>query len=138
MRFLLDENTPQDFAVALRREGHDVVWIPETALRGSSDAAIRVLGLEDQRTLITADLEFPLQGPYPPGMILVRKIGRISTLALPSLCWRSFGRNVRTSKGSCQLLRQAMSASAVSKSISRLLTRCARNWVPFVVLSAST
>jgi predicted nuclease of predicted toxin-antitoxin system len=98
MRFLLDENTPHDFALALRNEGHDVVWIPETRLRGLDDPAIWALGREEQRVLVTADLDFPTLGTYEPGMIVVRKIDRLSTSAQADLVLavvRAEGDNLR-------------------------------------------
>ena len=60
MRFLLDENAPKDAAVALRNEGHDVVWIPETSLRAATDEAIWLLAAQEERVLVTSDLDFPL------------------------------------------------------------------------------
>ena len=79
MRFLLDENLPFDIAVALRSEGHDVVWIPESSSRGANDEVIWRLAAEEQRVFTTEDLDFPLPPPNPPGMILLRGTDRLST-----------------------------------------------------------
>ncbi len=85
MRFLLDENIPEDAVVALRNEGHDVVWIPETTLRGVSDEVIWDLAARQERVLVTEDLDFPLAGPRPPGLVLLRGFDRISSAMLAAL-----------------------------------------------------
>jgi predicted nuclease of predicted toxin-antitoxin system len=85
MRLLLDENTPRDLAVALRNEGHDVVWVPETADRSAPDARIWQRAIDEERTLVTADLGFPLPGRPPPGIIILRHFDRVSTAALTAL-----------------------------------------------------
>jgi predicted nuclease of predicted toxin-antitoxin system len=85
MRFLLDENIPKDFAVALRSEGHDTVRVSETSLRGGDDDAVWAFAVEDNRIVVTADLDFPLAAPMPAGLILLRGFDRISTQALMEL-----------------------------------------------------
>lgn len=82
MRFLLDENIPKDLAMALRDEGHDVLWVPETELRGAEDDDLWAKAAKETRWLVTADLDFPLGEPRPPGMILLRGFDRVSTAAL--------------------------------------------------------
>ena len=79
MRFLLDENISKDAAMALRNEGHDVVWIPETPLRGSDDDLLWLVSLQERRVFVTADLGFPRGRPRPPAMILLRGFDRVST-----------------------------------------------------------
>jgi predicted nuclease of predicted toxin-antitoxin system len=81
MRFLLDENIPFDLAVALRREGHDVLWTPESTLRAASDDVLWDRAVHDDRIFVTEDLDFPLPPPYPPAMILLRTAGRLSATA---------------------------------------------------------
>ena len=54
MRFLANENFPEDAVSALRREGHDVVWI-RTHAPGSSDRVVLNLAQADNRILITFD-----------------------------------------------------------------------------------
>ena len=79
MRFLLDENVPRDVAVALREEGHDIVWLPETSLRATDDASIWAHAASEQRVFVTADRGFPLPGAMPPGMIRLRGFDRLPT-----------------------------------------------------------
>ncbi|MEF3366713.1 DUF5615 family PIN-like protein [Methylocystis sp. 9N] len=57
MRFLADENFPAEAVFALRRAGHDVVWICETA-SGASDEAILAMAISDLRILLTFDKDF--------------------------------------------------------------------------------
>jgi predicted nuclease of predicted toxin-antitoxin system len=61
-RFLVDENLPKDFVVALEREGHDVIWVLHCELRHASDEAIWHYAGREERVLLTADLDFPLPG----------------------------------------------------------------------------
>ena len=71
--------------MALRDESHDVVWVSETEQRGESDESIWARASQEKRILITADLDFPLRGPKPVAMVLVRGYERISTTALATL-----------------------------------------------------
>ena len=79
MRFLLDENVPRDAAAALRQEGHDVVRAQDVALQSVSDESIWQYAKDEKRTLITFDLDFPLAGDFPVGLILLRGIDRVPT-----------------------------------------------------------
>ncbi|MEX2158888.1 MAG: DUF5615 family PIN-like protein [Dehalococcoidia bacterium] len=79
MRFLLDENIPRDLAVALREEGHNVIWVPETAMRGANDDVPWRLAARERQVLVTADLGFPLPGSGPSALIVLRHFDRLST-----------------------------------------------------------
>jgi predicted nuclease of predicted toxin-antitoxin system len=57
MRLCADENVPGDCVSALRQQGHDVLWIRETA-RGSTDDAVLAQAQSEQRLLITFDKDF--------------------------------------------------------------------------------
>jgi predicted nuclease of predicted toxin-antitoxin system len=73
MRFLVDENLPVDVAELLRREGHDVVYLPHTGSRGASDEEVWRLAAREERSILTRDLDFPMpDSPRPPGLILLR------------------------------------------------------------------
>jgi predicted nuclease of predicted toxin-antitoxin system len=85
MRFLLDENIPNRVALALRSGGHNVERVQETALRGAGDEAVWSHAAEDDRIFITADLGFPLPGPRPPGMLLIRGFERVSATTFTAL-----------------------------------------------------
>lgn len=57
MRILANENFPGDAVAALRREGHDVLWIREGA-PGIGDGEVLARGQTEQRILITFDKDF--------------------------------------------------------------------------------
>lgn len=74
MLFLLDENLPRRLAEVLRDQGHDVVAVSDSPLRGSADLFIWQEAAQQGRILITRDLDFPLPAvrPMPPGLVLIR------------------------------------------------------------------
>jgi predicted nuclease of predicted toxin-antitoxin system len=57
MRFLADENVPGPAVLALRQEGHDVLWIKEV-IPGAEDSAVLDLAQREQRVVVTADTDF--------------------------------------------------------------------------------
>ncbi len=57
MRFLADENMHGGIVQWLRRQGHDVLWATET-LRGSDDDVLLRIAQQQERLLLTADLDF--------------------------------------------------------------------------------
>ena len=76
MRILANENFPGEAVDALRREGHDVVWI-RTEAPGSSDKEVLQRAQSELRILVTFDkdfgeLAFHLGLPASNGIILFR------------------------------------------------------------------
>jgi predicted nuclease of predicted toxin-antitoxin system len=57
MRLCANENISEDCVVKLRRNGHDVLWIRESA-PGSSDEDVLVRAHREERLLITFDKDF--------------------------------------------------------------------------------
>lgn len=57
MRLCANENVPGDCVTELRRRGHDVLWVLESAPR-SSDAAVLAMALRESRLLLTFDTDF--------------------------------------------------------------------------------
>ena len=57
MRLCANENLPEDCIVRLRQEGHDVLWIRESA-PGSADDAVLARAATEERLLITFDKDF--------------------------------------------------------------------------------
>ncbi len=57
MRFLADENCHGGIIQWLRRQGHDVLWATET-LQGSADDVLLHIAQQQERLLLTADLDF--------------------------------------------------------------------------------
>lgn len=76
MKLKLDENLPEQLAVALRQLGHDVHTVPEENLAGHPDATIWQAAQSEQRFLVTQDLDFSDVRRFQPGthagLLLVR------------------------------------------------------------------
>jgi predicted nuclease of predicted toxin-antitoxin system len=99
MRFLLDENVPKDVATALREEGHDVVRAQGTGLESASDDVIWHYAAVERRVLVTADLDFPLGGEAPNGLILLRRFDRVSASLLAMAVLNSIRSNLEDIEG---------------------------------------
>ena len=67
MKIKLDENMPADLAAMLREEGHDVADVVEEGLGGADDPPVLKAATDEQRILITFDLDFADIRHYPPG-----------------------------------------------------------------------
>src|SRR5690606_23838755 len=65
------ENLSPRLARPLAEEGHDVLFVPTSALRGSPDRALHDVAVEEERVVITRDLRFSITNRLP-GIILVR------------------------------------------------------------------
>lgn len=66
MRFKVDENLPDEFAVILLDAGHDASTVRDQALGGHPDSEVAALCRSEQRALITLDLGFADIRAYPP------------------------------------------------------------------------
>ena len=79
MRFKIDENLPIQFAELLAAEDHDAVTVVSQGLQGKDDATLVNRCLEEERILVTLDLDFSDIRAYPPhdfcGFIVFR-LGR--------------------------------------------------------------
>ena len=76
MKFKFDENLPSDLGAMLRAEGHDAHSVLDEQLGGAADSSIARVCQEEQRVLITLDLDFADISAYPPqdyhGIIILR------------------------------------------------------------------
>ncbi len=76
MRFLTDENLPRIAVELLRELGHDVLDIREASMGGASDLQVAEVAMEEQRILVTQDLDFANILQYPPdeyaGIVVLR------------------------------------------------------------------
>jgi len=76
VRLKLDENVHIDVAPALRALGHDVLTVHDQHLAGHSDADIAHAVQQEQRVLVTFDLDFADIRHYPPswfaGVVVLR------------------------------------------------------------------
>ena len=65
-RFKLDENLPRNAAVLLQQAGHDVHTVLAEQLGGNSDPRVFGASQEEERVLVTFDLDFSDIRVYPP------------------------------------------------------------------------
>ena len=76
MKLKLDENVHTDVAPALRALGHDVLTVHDQKLAGHPDADVARTVQEEQRVLVTFDLDFADIRRYPPtwfaGIVVLR------------------------------------------------------------------
>lgn len=67
MKIKLDENMPHALAVLLRAAGHDVETVPDENLSGAEDSIVLRCATEEDRVLMTFDLDFADIRSYPLG-----------------------------------------------------------------------
>jgi len=94
MRFLIDQPVSPFLAVWLRSAdggGHDAVHVRERGLSRAADVELLSLARDEQRVIVTADLDFPrllaLGGHDGPGLVLFRA-GNLSDLQMLTLLER--------------------------------------------------
>ena len=77
MKFKIDESLHSDCAKLLREGGHDALSVYDQKLSGSADTKIAEVCKEEQRILISADLDFSDVRHFPPaeypGFIVIRE-----------------------------------------------------------------
>jgi predicted nuclease of predicted toxin-antitoxin system len=66
MKFKLDENLPIEASTLLREAGHDSITVLDQNMGGKADEHIIQICLQEQRALITLDLDFADIKTYPP------------------------------------------------------------------------
>ena len=76
MKFKFDENLPSDLGAILGADGHDAHSVLDENLRGAADPSISKVCQDEERILITLDLDFAHIKNYPPqdypGIIVLR------------------------------------------------------------------
>lgn len=76
MRFKLDENLPVELAALFRGAGHDAATVLEQDLGGARDADIASVCVQENRAIVTLDLDFSDIRSYEPaahaGLIVFR------------------------------------------------------------------
>lgn len=76
MNFKIDENLPLEFVNLLREARHDAVSVLDQQLGGADDSAVAARCRQEQRVIITLDLDFSDIREYPPedyyGLIVLR------------------------------------------------------------------
>jgi len=76
LKFKVDENLPAVAAEILREAGYDAETVLSEGLGGATDSTLAAVCKEEERTLITLDLDFSDIRTYPPeeyhGIIVLR------------------------------------------------------------------
>ena len=75
-RFKVDENVPREAQALLLSAGHDAQTVHDERLVGNPDATILQVCLDEDRILITLDLDFSDIRQYPPSTHRVIRILR--------------------------------------------------------------
>jgi predicted nuclease of predicted toxin-antitoxin system len=91
MRFLVDAHLPPGLCAALQAAGHDAVHTRQLPAQNTTpDTAINALSLQEQRVVVTKDLDFYyshlLRGE--PWKLLLIRTGNIRTCDLTTLMQR--------------------------------------------------
>jgi predicted nuclease of predicted toxin-antitoxin system len=76
MKFKIDENLPVEIAQLLQESGYDAATVLEQQLGGKPDGNIAQICQQEDRIIVTLDLDFADIRTYPPseyaGMIVFR------------------------------------------------------------------
>ncbi len=80
MKFKIDENLPAEFAEILQQFGYDALTVLDQGLRGENDSLIIEICQQENRVLITLDLDFADIRAYPPSQYQ-GILGRVINLA---------------------------------------------------------
>jgi predicted nuclease of predicted toxin-antitoxin system len=76
MKFKVDENLPIEVAQLLQADGHDAITVSKQRIGGEADSVIARICQQEERIIITVDLDFADIRAYPPenfpGLIVLR------------------------------------------------------------------
>jgi predicted nuclease of predicted toxin-antitoxin system len=85
----VDENLPPEAATLLRESGHDATTVTEQGLGGRPDREVARRCQEEQRAVVTLDLDFANIRAYPPGefsgLIVLRLDSQTKTSVLAAI-----------------------------------------------------
>ena len=76
MRFKIDENLPIEVAELLRKTGYDTHTVYDEKIAGGDDDSLLRICTDEERVLVTIDLDFSQVLLYPPskqkGVVILR------------------------------------------------------------------
>jgi predicted nuclease of predicted toxin-antitoxin system len=89
MKLKIDENLHADATALMRRHGHDALTVHDQGLRGGADCDIAAVCRQEERAMVTLDLDFSDIRVYPPedyhGIIVLRLNDQSRTATLTVL-----------------------------------------------------
>lgn len=68
MKFKIDENLPVEFTDELRAIGHDAITVLEQRMGGAADEDLFSVCIDEDRILMTMDIDFADIRVYPPSV----------------------------------------------------------------------
>jgi predicted nuclease of predicted toxin-antitoxin system len=68
MKFKIDENLPVEFADELRAIGHGAITVLEQRMGGAADEDLFSVCIDEDRVLMTMDIDFADIRVYPPSI----------------------------------------------------------------------
>ena len=85
MRVKLDENLPIELKHLFRQSGLDTDTVVDEGLGGASDAEVAAVCIDEERVLVSQDLDFSDIRTYPPSEYFGIVVFRLSTAARHAL-----------------------------------------------------
>ncbi len=80
MKFKIDENLPIDIAALLNAAGHSAITVFDQDIGGSTDPKTVSVCVQEDRALVTLDLDFSDIRSYPPknfpGIVVLRAVNQ--------------------------------------------------------------
>ncbi|MCI0528220.1 MAG: DUF5615 family PIN-like protein, partial [Nitrospira sp.] len=80
MNFKIDENLPLEIAAFLTEAGHSAITVFDQSIGGSTDSKVMTVCIQEDRALVTLDLDFSDIRSYPPrnfpGIIVLRAVNQ--------------------------------------------------------------
>lgn len=88
MRFIADENIPNDLILAIRRKGHSVKDLKEENLTGISDHELLAIANKEKRIIITFDKDFLVQiRKSQSGIVILRYSNKHTQNVITQFCY---------------------------------------------------
>ncbi len=85
MKFKIDENLPDEVAEILNRSSHDAVTVLQQDMGGKEDSDIAKVCRNEDRVIVTLDIDFADILTYPPDQYPGIIVFRITNQSKPSI-----------------------------------------------------
>jgi predicted nuclease of predicted toxin-antitoxin system len=84
-KFKVDENLPIEAAHILAQAGHDALSVLDQRMGGQPDPSVAVICQQEDRAIVTLDLDFADIRAYPPGSYAGIVVLRLTRLNKPNI-----------------------------------------------------